>query len=98
MKSKDYEALFVIDPAKEESLKEVAETITGTIAKNNGRVGKEANWGRQRLSHAIKKSREGVYYKIDFSIDPSKIQTINSAYKLNASILRVMITAKEMGA
>ena len=89
---RNYTALFVIDPAKEKSLQEIAERITGGITQNNGKINKEENWGKQRIPHAIKKRAEGIFYKLDFSIDPSHIASLNNGYKLNADILRVMIT------
>ena len=91
---KGYEALFIIDPDKEASLKEIAGGITGSITKAGGRVEKEENWGKQRLAFPIKKKADGIYYKLDFSIEPSKISVLNSDYKLNADISRVIITAK----
>ena len=91
---KEYEALFVIDPEKEGSLKEITESIVGTITKNKGKIDQQATWGKQKLSHPIDKKQDGIYYKLDFSMDPSGIRTINNTYKLDANILRVMITAK----
>ncbi len=91
---KEYEALFVIDPEKEKSIKEVALNITGAIAKSAGRVIKEQNWGKQRLAYPIDKRAEGVYYKLDFSAPEKAISNLNNNFKLNADILRVIITAK----
>lgn len=90
----EYEALFVIDPEKENSIKEVTSGITGAITRSKGTVIKEESWSRQKLTYPIKKNAEGIYYKLDFSADPSKISELNNNFKLNANILRVMITAK----
>ena len=91
---KEYEAIFIIDPDKEKSLKEIAAGISAGITKSRGKIRREENWGRQRLAHLIRKKNEGIYYKLDFSIDPSEISALNNSYKLNANILRAMITAK----
>ncbi|MBL7157199.1 MAG: 30S ribosomal protein S6 [Candidatus Omnitrophica bacterium] len=91
---KGYEALFIIDPDKEASIKEITGAITGSITKAGGKVEKEENWGKQRLAFRIKKKADGVYYKLDFSIEPSNISVLNSNYKLNTDILRVIITTK----
>jgi len=90
----EYEALFVIDPGKESSIKEITTGINGVITKTGGNVTKEENWGKQRLAYPVKKSPEGIYYKLDFSADTSKIAELNNSFKLNTDILRVMITAK----
>jgi len=91
---REYEGLFIIDPGKEQSLKEIAKSITSPITKDKGKINKEENRGKQKLSHLVKKNHEGIYYKLDFSIDPAKICALKNSYKLNADILRVMITLK----
>ena len=91
---KGYEALFIIDSDKEASIKEITGVIGGSITKAGGKVEKEENWGKQRLAFRIKKKADGVYYKLDFSIEPSNISVLNSNYKLNTDILRVIITTK----
>lgn len=91
---KKYEALFVIDPEKEGALDAIKESIAASISKSKGAIDSDADWGKQRLSHAIDKRPDGIYYKLDFTIDPSEIKVLNNTYKLNQDILRVMITAK----
>lgn len=91
---KEYEVLFIIDPDKEKSLKEITGSITASITKNRGKINKEENWGRQKLAYTIKKKSEGIYYKLSFSIEPSEISRLNNSYNLNADILRAMITAR----
>ena len=89
-----YEALFVIDPQKEKSLDEVIKDIGDVIRKQKGNIEKEETWGKQRLAHPIKKNAEGIYYKLDFSIDPQEISALTSAYKLKGDVLRTIITKK----
>jgi len=91
---KEYKALFVIDPDKEGSLTEITQGVADTITKSKGKIDKEENWGKQKLSHAISKKKDGIYYKLDFSLDASQVSVLNNAFKLNPSILRVMITVK----
>ena len=90
----EYEALVIIDPKKEESVKQVQDSVTSAITKQNGKVLKEENWGKQRLSYAIKKTPEGIYFKLDFSIKASEIAGLKAGYRLNPDILRLMITKK----
>lgn len=91
---KEYEALLIINPEKEASLKEVMHAITAGIAKAKGKVKKEENWGKQRIAYAIRKRREGIFYKLDFEIAPSQIAGLKNNYKLNPDILRMTITKK----
>lgn len=88
---KNYEALFVLRPDQEESVKKVTASITDSIKKNKGKILKEDNWGKQTLAYPIKKHREGIYYKLNFSIEPLLIETLNRGYELDSSILRTLI-------
>ncbi len=88
---KNYEALFVLRPDQEESIKKVTALITDSIKKNKGKILKEDNWGKRTLAYPIKKHREGVYYKLNFSIGSLSIETLNRTYKLNSGILRTLI-------
>ena len=88
---KNYEALFVLRPDQEESIKKVTALITDSIKKNKAKILKEDNWGRRTLAYPIKKHREGVYYKLNFSIGSLSIETLNRTYKLNSGILRTLI-------
>ena len=91
---KEYQALLIIDSDKEQILKEVVASATESITRNEGKIIKEENWGKQRIAYPIEKKKDGIYYKFDFSIDPLKISELKQAYKLNPNILRVMITVK----
>ena len=88
---KNYEALFVLRPGQEESIKKVTASITDSIKKNKGKILKEDNWGRRTLAYPIEKHREGIYYKLNFSIGSLSIETLNRTYKLNSGILRTLI-------
>ena len=88
---KNYEVLFVLRPDAEESIKKVTALITDSIKKNKGKILKEDNWGKRTIAYPIKKHRDGVYYKLNFSIEPSSIETLNRTYKLNSGILRTLI-------
>ena len=91
---KKYDGLFIIDPAKEKAIDEITANIEKGIAKNSGKVNKKEKWSKQRLAYPVNKNREGIYYKLNFSADPSKINALNAGYKLDPNILRVMITTR----
>ncbi len=92
---REYRALFIIDSSKEASLKEILGSITAGITKMSGKIDKEETWGKQHLAYPIDKKPDGIYYKLDFSMDPSKLSALNANFKLNSDIVRVMITVKE---
>ena len=91
---KEYEALFIVDAAGDEREKQIISDIQETIKKENGKLLNEENWGKRNLAYPVKKRKEGLYYKVIFSLDPLKIDTLNAAYKLNQDILRVVFIKK----
>ena len=90
-----YEGLFIVNPdLGEEDVKGVFKAIGDSIAKNGGSQKKEEAWGKRSLAYPIKKFKEGHYYKVDFDAPPEAVSKLEAAYKLNPSILRVMITRR----
>ena len=89
-----YEAMFILKPeASEEERKLLLQQINEVITKNNGTVSDGAIWSeKKKLYFPIKKCHEGVYYLMHFSLSPLALKEITHAYKLNESILRVLIT------
>jgi len=89
-----YEAMFIIRPdLAEEEKKTLFNQLSDAVTKNKGSISQAAVWSEKRnLIFAIKKYREGIYYLMNFTLDPALITEIKRAYKLNEGILRVLIT------
>jgi len=91
----NYEGLFIIKPdLKEEDAKNVCKVISDSVGKNGGSIKKEEVWGKRQLAYPVKKFKEGFYYKLDFTVQSNAISKLEAGYKLNADILRAMITKR----
>jgi small subunit ribosomal protein S6 len=91
----NYETLFIIKPdLKEDDIKNLFKVIGETVTKHGGQITKEESWGKKQLAYPIKKVKEGYYYKLDFTAEPASIVKLEEIYKLNADILRTMITRR----
>lgn len=91
----NYEGLFIIKPdLKEEDVKNTFKIIGDSVTKSGGTIKKEELWGKRLLAYSIKKFKEGYYYRLDFSLAPDAVSKLEAAYKLNADILRTMITRR----
>jgi small subunit ribosomal protein S6 len=93
----NYEAMFIVKPdLNEEAKKDLFSKIRDTIEKNNGKVISADLWSEKRkLYFPIKKCREGIYYLVNFHLEPKIITNLSHEYKLNENILRVLITNLE---
>ncbi len=92
-----YEAMFIVKPdLSEEDKKTTFSQMHDVITKNKGTVSEGAVWAeRRKLCFPIKKYQEGVYYLMTFDAPPESITEIKYLYRVNESILRVLITRVE---
>jgi len=93
---KKYEAMFIIKPdLSEEERKNLFHQIGDAVTKNSGEISNANIWSeKKKLFFPLKKYREGVYYLMDFTLDPLAVAKIRHAYNLNENILRVLITVQ----
>jgi len=90
---KAYEAMFIFkSDLKKEALLKVSTQVQEIIERENGSIEKKDEWGKKSLAYPIKKYKEGIYYLINFHIDPEAITKLKRAFILNESILRTLIT------
>ena len=91
----NYEGIFIIKPdIKEEDVKNAFKAINDLVIKSGGSVIKEDVWGKRPLSFPVKKFKEAYYYKLDFEAPSEAVSKIEGACKLNADVLREMITRR----
>ena len=91
----NYEGLFIIKPEiTEEAVKGVYKVISDSVVKNGGSIKKEDLWGKRQLAYPVKKAKEAYYYKLDFTALPSAVEKLEAGYRLNADILRMMVTKR----
>ena len=97
---KKYEAMVIVKPdLNDDEKKNLFNQINDTVTKLNGKVTSSAVWSEKRkFFFTIKKYKEGVYYLLNFEMDPAIVNKVGIAYKLNESILRVLITGGQESA
>lgn len=89
-----YEAMIIIKPTlTEEERKSLFGQINDSIIKYNGKILQASVWAeRKKLTFRIKKFDEGVYYLVNFDLDPKYVKEIRQAWRINENILRALIT------
>ncbi|MDD5020458.1 MAG: 30S ribosomal protein S6 [Candidatus Omnitrophica bacterium] len=100
---KKYEAMFIIKPdLKEEDKTAVLKSIKDLVGKHHGVVTQDQIWAeRRKLAYDLFpvgggiRYKEGLYYLVNFDVDPSAITLLKSVYGLNESILRYLILRLE---
>jgi small subunit ribosomal protein S6 len=89
-----YETMFILKPdLSEEERKNLLLQLNEAVTKNGGTILNSSIWAeRKKLFFPLKRYHEGVYYLLNFSIEPKAISDIRQAYKLNENVLRTLIT------
>jgi len=91
----NYEGLFIVKPdIKDEDAKNVFKVINELVVKAGGTVKKEDVWGKRPLASLVNKCKEGYYLKLDFEAPSDTVAKIEAACKLNAEIIRIMISRR----
>ncbi|MDD5505004.1 MAG: 30S ribosomal protein S6 [Candidatus Omnitrophica bacterium] len=90
---KTYEILFLIRPDMgKEELNSQYKDIENIISKHSGKIDSVQDLGKRQLAYEIKKHKEGVYYLMNVSMEPSCLKEFESELKLSEPILRFAIT------
>ncbi len=87
-----YELLYIV-PNKftEDDLTRISAGVEKTIEDNSGKITFRESWGKKRFCYPINHSRFGYYSLVEFDIDPSKVEKINTELRMDNEILRYMI-------
>lgn len=92
-----YEAVVVFDPGMEveqieNELRKLHEMLSA-----GGSVRKWERWGKRRLAFEIKGRQYGYYALVVFDVEPAAISEIDRNLRINASIIRHLVSVLEPG-
>jgi small subunit ribosomal protein S6 len=88
--------MFILKPSlNEEELTKMKTSILEEIKQNQGKVESSQNLGKRRLAFPIKKQKEGYYFFMNFEANPTLVKALRSSYRLNETVLRLLILRKE---
>ncbi|MFH1856264.1 MAG: 30S ribosomal protein S6 [Candidatus Omnitrophota bacterium] len=92
----NYEAMFIFQPSlNEEELAKLVSLISEKITQTEGKIQDTQDLGKKKLAFEIKKQKEGFYYLMNFETKPEAQKILKEAFRLNESILRVLILKKD---
>ena len=91
---KKYDALYIfVNAAREDAVEPLLEKVSGDITRLGGNVLGSELLGKKTFARVMKKKDAGVYIRVRFELDPSKVAELRSRYALNDEIFRVQILA-----
>lgn len=87
-----YDGLYILVGAnKDEALDKAIEKAQSELTRLGGKVLDTQNLGKRTFARPLAKKDNGVYIRIRFEMDPSKIEELINRYHLADEIFRVQI-------
>ena len=91
-----YEVMYVIDAALEDSARvELINRFSDLVKKNGGEIDRVDEWGKRRLAYTINYKTEG-YYVLMYIKAPSELpRELERNMQINDSVLRYLVVRYE---
>ena len=94
--NRKYDALYIfVGIAKDDALNANLEKALAEVARLGGTILSTESLGKRTFSRPMKKRESGVYVKVRFEMDPSKVAELVNRYKLVEEVFRVQILAAD---
>ena len=93
--SGNYEVLYVLNPSLGEEDTAALVARFKELAEGHGTVTEVDEWGKRRLAYPINDLEEGYYVLMSFSADPAFPAELDRLMRINVSVMRSIIVAKE---
>ena len=91
-----YEGMYILNASlSEDALKKSLERITKSIEESGGEIHKIHEMGRKKLAYEINGNRQGQYFLLFFSIDPTVLEEKWKEYHLNEDLIRFVTMRAE---
>lgn len=87
-----YEAMFILNiELSKEQLPEKVERFTSVITNNGGQIEKLAEWGKRRLAYEVNKQREGYYFLVNFTAEPTVAKELERVFRISEDVVRYVV-------
>jgi small subunit ribosomal protein S6 len=91
---KNYETVFILNPVlSEEQAKDTVEKFVKVLKKGNANILNQESWGLKKLAYPINKKSTGFYNLIEFAAETTLINTLETEYRRDESVMRFLTTA-----
>ena len=91
----NYEVLYLLNPTLGEEDTAALVARFKELAEGHGTVTEVDEWGKRRLAYPINDLEEGYYVLMTFSSDPAFPAELDRLMRINVSVMRSIIVAKD---
>jgi small subunit ribosomal protein S6 len=89
----NYETVFILNPVlSEDQMKDTVDKFVKVLKKADANVVNVEHWGLKKLAYPIQHKSTGFYALIEFAAAPSSINTLETEYRRDESVMRFLTT------
>ena len=92
---KNYELTVLIHPDLEVDLEAPLQKVRDIITTAGGSIVKEDNWGKKRLTYAIKKQDFAVYVYFDLALPAAAPLKISNTFNITDEVVRYLLVKQD---
>lgn len=93
---KKYEVMYIINASVEEEKRAaLIETLGKIITDQGGKITKTDEWGMREFAYRIDDMTKGYYVVVAFEADNACVKEFDRLMRINANVVRFMITRDE---
>jgi small subunit ribosomal protein S6 len=90
---KNYETVFILNPVlSDDQAKDTVEKFVKVLTKAKATVINVEQWGLKKMAYPIQKKSTGFYNLIEFAAAPETIQTLETEFRRDESVMRFLTT------
>jgi small subunit ribosomal protein S6 len=91
---KHYETVFILNPVlSDDQMKDTVEKFVKVLKKAKADVVNVEQWGLKKLAYPIQHKSTGFYNLVEFTAEPTVIDTLETEYRRDESVMRFLTTA-----
>ena len=89
----NYETVFILNPVlSEDQAKDTVDKFVKVLKKANADVVNIEQWGLKKMAYPINKKSTGFYNLVEFKAAPTVINTLETEYRRDESVMRFLTT------
>jgi small subunit ribosomal protein S6 len=89
----NYETVFILNPVlSEDQAKDTVDKFVKVLKKAKADVISTEQWGLKKMAYPINKKSTGFYNLIEFAADSNVINTLETEYRRDESVMRFLTT------
>lgn len=90
---KNYETVFILNPVlSDDQMKDTVEKFVKVLKKGKADVLNVEQWGLRKLAYPIQHKSTGFYNLLEFSASPEMVNTLETEFRRDESVMRFMTT------